>query len=103
MKDIQEIIDHYNTGVERTRLHEGGFQVERIRTQQLILRHLPRGMNRIADIGGGTGFYSFWLHKLGHELHFLDASPGNVDDARIYGDTTSLNLASLQLGDARAL
>lgn len=103
MKDIQEIIDYYNTGVERSRLDQGPFQVERIRTQELILRHLPQGINKIADIGAGTGFYSFWLNKLGHEIHFLDSSPRNVDDARIFNESQSLKLASLQPGDARAL
>lgn len=103
MRDIQEIIDYYNTGVERTRLHQGSPQVERIRIQELILRHLPSGTNKIADVGGGTGYYSFWLNKLGHEIHFLDPSSSNVDDARIYSESNSLKLASLQLGDARTL
>jgi len=103
MKDMQDIIAHYETGVEQTRLHEGGSQIERIRTQELILRNLPDRKCSIADVGAGAGVYSFWLSALGHEVHFLDLSPGNVDYARKQNESGRAVLSSLQQGDARSL
>src|SRR4051812_909502 len=100
MRDIKAIIEHYDKGLERTRLHEGVFQVERIRTEELILRHLPPGKQIIADIGGGTGYYAFWLNELGHDIHFLDLGPGNVNDVIVQNEKNSKKLASIQLGDA---
>ena len=103
MREIQEIIDYYNKGVERDRLLQGPSQVERLRTQELVLRHLLSVPLKIADVGGGAGFYSFWLAEMGHEVHFIDAAPANLETARHRNDDSQFKVASLQIGDAREL
>jgi hypothetical protein len=38
---IREIVNHYGDAEESSRLRTGWFQLERARTEELILRHLP--------------------------------------------------------------
>jgi len=54
-------------------------------------------------VGGGTGVYALWLAALGHEVHLLDAAPGHIAQARENDKTAAAQLASLWVGDARAL
>lgn len=103
MNDLQKVIEHYDTGVENKRLLQGPPQVEGLRTRELLSRFLPSGKLRISDIGGGTGYYSFWLTEMGHEVHFLDASPINVDATQQRNQDSSRRLASIHSGDARKL
>jgi 2-polyprenyl-3-methyl-5-hydroxy-6-metoxy-1,4-benzoquinol methylase len=78
------------------------FQLEKIRTQEIILRHLKSSMN-IADIGGATGAYSFWLHDMGHRVHLLDSAEFHIEAATKISLTENKPLASISLGDARQL
>ena len=66
--------------METDRLGQHVFQLEKIRTQEIILRHLRSPLN-IADIGGATGAYSFWLHDMGHHVHLLDAAEFHIEAA----------------------
>jgi hypothetical protein len=57
-----EAAGHYASGYEATRLFgtpQG--ELERIRSQEMIGRHLPRPPARVLDVGGGGGVYSLWL------------------------------------------
>ena len=93
----------YNsTQMEADRLGQHVFQLEKIRSQEIILRYLKPSMN-IADIGGATGAYSFWLHDLGHQVHLLDAAEFHIDTATRISITDNKPLASIALGDAREL
>src|SRR6185436_2623214 len=93
----------YNsTQMEADRLGQYVFQLEKIRTQEIILRYLRPSMN-IADIGGATGAYSFWLHDMGHRVHLLDAAEFHVEAATKISITENKPLASISLGDAREL
>jgi ubiquinone/menaquinone biosynthesis C-methylase UbiE len=103
MSDIKEIIEYYNLGGERERLYHGPSQIEGIRTQELIYRHLPSNPQKIADIGGGAGFYAHWLADQGHEVHFLDAAPDNVKVVIEANANRDRRLASIHVGDARNL
>lgn len=103
MKEIKQVISYYESGIERTRLLNGASQIEYLRTKEIISAHLSAGKKIIADIGGGTGIYSFWLNELGHEVHFLDLTPGNVADAKKYNDSLAEKLASINVGNACAL
>jgi ubiquinone/menaquinone biosynthesis C-methylase UbiE len=96
-----EVIDFYEDYDEIDRLD--GFSIEKIRTQELILRHLNGNSLRILDIGGGTGVYSFWLSSLGHQVHLIDALPKHVKQARDEAAQNKLNLQSIKVGDARDL
>ena len=93
----------YNsTQMETDRLGQHVFQLEKIRTQEIILRYL-RSQMHIADIGGATGAYSFWLHDMGHRVHLLDAAEFHIDTAKKVSITENKRLASISLGDARQL
>jgi ubiquinone/menaquinone biosynthesis C-methylase UbiE len=88
--------------METDRLGQHVFQLEKIRTQEIILRYLRSSMT-IADIGGATGAYSFWLHDMGHKVHLLDAAEFHVEAATKISITENKPLASISLGDARDL
>ena len=93
----------YNsTHMETDRLGQHVFQLEKNRTQEIILRYLKTPMN-IADIGGATGAYSFWLHDMGHRVHLLDAAEFHIEAATKISITENKPLASISLGDARQL
>jgi ubiquinone/menaquinone biosynthesis C-methylase UbiE len=57
----------------------------------------------IADIGGATGAYAFWLHDLGHQVHLLDATELHIETAGRISKEENKKLASITLGDARSL
>lgn len=93
----------YNsTHMEVDRLGQHVFQLEKIRTQEIIQRHLKSSMT-IADIGGATGAYSFWLYDMGHRVHLLDAAQFHIEAATKISITENKPLASISLGDARQL
>ena len=93
----------YNsTQMETDRLGQHVFQLEKVRTQEIILRYIKPSMI-IADIGGATGAYSFWLHEMGHRVHLLDAAEFHVEAATKISITENKPLASISLGDAREL
>ena len=93
----------YNsTQMEVDRLGQHVFQLEKFRTQEIISRYLNPSMI-IADIGGATGAYSFWLHDMGHHVHLLDAAEFHVETATKISITENKPLASISLGDARKL
>ncbi|PWT95448.1 MAG: class I SAM-dependent methyltransferase, partial [Bacteroidetes bacterium] len=99
-KKIKTFYDE--TGMERDRLELSVFKLEKTRTQQIIERNLRPEME-IADIGGASGAYSFWLQKLGHKVHLLDFAETHIEMARQRGRHQSFPLSSITLGDARAL
>jgi len=93
----------YNsTGMETDRLEQYVFQLEKIRTQEIIKRWLKPQMT-IADIGGATGVYSFWLHDQGHTVHLLDAATFHIEHAKQIAEKQNKPLSSIRLGDARQL
>ena len=63
-----EMLAHYSTGYESQRLQESASQIERVRTQEIISRYIPRPPAIVFDIGGGPGVYSFWLAQQGYAL-----------------------------------
>ena len=66
------LTDFYNKASEETRLEKGMgiFEFERIK--ELIQQHITKSNATILDIGGGTGKYSEWLSKKGHNVHLLE-------------------------------
>ena len=94
-----EILEHYEVADEATRLSRPRGVLERVRTQELLLRHLPATPATILDVGGGPGIYAAWLADLGHSVHLVDPVPLHVEqtlDLGAEGVTASV-------GDARAL
>ena len=101
---VQPILGFYDNADEASRLHTGWFQLERARTQELILRHLPPAPATIIDAGGGAGVYACWLATLGYQVHLLDPVAKHVEQARAASARQPNHLlASAEIGDARSL
>jgi ubiquinone/menaquinone biosynthesis C-methylase UbiE len=100
--DQKNITGFYANEVEKNRLESEYFMLEGVRTREVIARY-AKDRKKIIDIGGGAGYYSFWLKQLGHEVHMIDLSPRNVELAREQSATGGITLDSLQTGNALSL
>jgi len=96
------VTDYYARSPEENRLTQGPSLLERIRTQELISRHVPPAPATVIDIGGAAGVYSFWLAERGYTVHLVDATPRLVAEAERRGRAQQ-PLASYRVGDARSL
>jgi SAM-dependent methyltransferase len=99
---VPAILGYYAAGVERDRLFEGRSQLERMRTQEILARHLPPPPAVVLDVGGGPGLYARWLATQGYEVHLVDPVPLHVEQAAD-PELSDHPLASVQIGDARRL
>lgn len=100
----EEIVAHYDAYDESQRLTDGFGLFERERTMELIGRYLPPAPAVVLDVGGANGVYSLWMAGLGYEVHLVDITSRHVEQARERSlAPDSPRLASLQVGDARAL
>lgn len=98
---MDDLTHYYGQDREHDRLTRGVGVVEFARTLDLLGRLLPPAPATVLDIGGGAGVYARELLKGGYGVHLLDAMPGHVE--RVRADATLAGLASVTLGDARAL
>ncbi|MEZ4416329.1 MAG: class I SAM-dependent methyltransferase [Gemmatimonadota bacterium] len=103
MQSSDLVQSHYLQFDESTRLTGAFGEFEFARVQELILRHLSNGPLEVADVGGGTGAYSFWLASLGHRVHLIDVVPRHIDAAILRQTRPGPGLASVAVGDARTL
>jgi ubiquinone/menaquinone biosynthesis C-methylase UbiE len=94
---------YYDRAPEESRLELGPFQLEQLRSQDLILRHAPHPPAVVLDIGGAAGAYAFWLAERGYEVHLVDAVPRLIEIARDRNAHATRCLASYRVADARAL
>ncbi|WP_136468045.1 class I SAM-dependent methyltransferase [Flagellimonas onchidii] len=92
----------YNKASEETRLDKGMgvFEFERIKS--LIEKYIPSSPSRIIDVGGGTGKYSEWLAKKGHQVHLVEPVPKHIKIAKNRANA-SKNKFSVHLGESRKL
>jgi ubiquinone/menaquinone biosynthesis C-methylase UbiE len=92
----------YNKASEETRLDKGMgiFEFERIKS--LIEKYIPSTSSKIIDIGGGTGKYSEWLAKKGHQVHLVEPVPKHIKIAENRVNKLK-NKFSVQLGESRKL
>ncbi len=98
------IIQFYTAADEASRLSSGWFRLERERTRELILRHVPPAPATIVDAGGGAGVYACWLAACGYRVHLLDPVPKHVEQARAASAMQPNHpLGSANVGDARHL
>lgn len=95
---MDEIVHHYEHTREEDRLADGIAQLELVRTQEILRRHLPPPPADVLDVGGGTGVHARWLADDGYRVHVVDVTPRHVDlvNAELDGVTAAL-------GDARQL
>jgi 2-polyprenyl-3-methyl-5-hydroxy-6-metoxy-1,4-benzoquinol methylase len=75
-----EILEHYRERFdEDARLRTGLGELELIRSQEVIRRHLPDRPLRILDVGGASGVHAEWLLADGHRVHLVDPVPEHVE------------------------
>ena len=100
-----EIVSFYTKSFDESkRLTDGFGQLERTRTEELIIRFIPKPPAVVIDVGGATGIYSFFIAGLGHEVHLVDIVPNHIDQAKaVSGKGDRPALASARVGDARSL
>ncbi len=98
-----EIEAYYSRWQESERLSGNEGELERVRTQELLTRHLPEPPAEIYDIGGAAGVHAFWLQARGYRVHLIDPIEWHLDQAREREAASGLRLASISQGDAREL
>ncbi|GBF05788.1 methyltransferase type 11 [Deinococcus aerius] len=98
---MDRVAAYYGQDREHDRLTRGSNRLEFERTRELVQRFLPPSPAVVLDVGGGTGPYARWLLEAGYTVHLLDASTTHIE--RVRGDPSLPGLASITLGDARAL
>ena len=94
---------YYERSDEDGRFKAADGEIEFLRTKDILIRHLPAGSLRIADVGGGSGPYSFWLSNLGHEVHLLDLVSKHIRIATERNKSEKHRIASAQVGTATKL
>ncbi len=78
-----EIREHYRNEIdEDARIRSGIGQLEFLRTQEIVRRHLGPRSRRIADVGGATGVHAEWLLDDGHHVDLVDPVADQVEVAR---------------------
>ena len=98
----REIAAHYAEVPERQRL--GPLSLERVRTWELLIRHLPAAPAVVLDVGGAAGVYALPLAARGYQVHLVDPMARHVEQAlRASGRQPETPLASATVGDARRL
>jgi ubiquinone/menaquinone biosynthesis C-methylase UbiE len=98
----EDIRGYYDLGLEQDRLR-ADTDLERLRTEDIIFRHLPTPPGVICDVGGGAGIYAFALARRGYLVHLIDLIPLHLRQAHSYAVESGTSLASISVGDARAL
>jgi len=93
---VDDILAHYAQVEEERRLEAGIGELERIRTQAIITRHLRPAPGKILDVGGGPGVYARWLAELGYDVELIDPVPRHVSLAE-------QSLAEIETGRGRAM
>ncbi|MDJ0925272.1 MAG: class I SAM-dependent methyltransferase [Acidimicrobiia bacterium] len=88
----EDILFHYEDRYdEDTRLSESGLgQLELIRTQIILQRHLQPPPATVLDVGGGPGVYAYWLDAAGYEVDLIDVVPRHVRQATERGIRATL-------------
>jgi SAM-dependent methyltransferase len=98
-----EVAAHYASVSERDRLAGRG-SLERVRSWELLERHLPPAPAVVVDVGGAAGVYALPLAARGYQVHLVDPLALHVRQAlRGSGEQPATPLASATVGDARRL
>jgi SAM-dependent methyltransferase len=98
--DREKIRNFYSHEMEANRLEMDIFKLEGIRTKEIIGRYLHKTNLEILDVGGGAGYYSFWLQEMGHNASLIDLSPKNIELVRKHSEVTGKKLKKFEIGDA---
>jgi ubiquinone/menaquinone biosynthesis C-methylase UbiE len=100
----EEMFEHYSQAQEAGRLFDGVGELERVRTQDILKRHLADAPATILDIGGAAGVHALWLAEQGYAVHLYDAVPHHVEQALAASQNQAQHpIASCSVGDARKI
>jgi ubiquinone/menaquinone biosynthesis C-methylase UbiE len=101
----RSIEQYYAEYPEHERLSSPRGQLEFERTKSIVQRLLPSPPAIVADVGGGTGPYSFWLASLGYETHLIEPSLRLVEVSRdrMQANPSQASPRTVEVGDARSL
>jgi len=101
----RSIEQYYAEFPEDDRLQSGMGQLEFERTKGIVRRFLPAPPAVVADVGGGTGPYSFWLAGLGYEVHLVEPAVrlAEICKVRMRADPRLPGPRTVEIGDARTL
>ncbi len=101
---FQNVLSFYERYEEHNRLSKPRGQLEFERTVEIIERYIPDTSSTVLDIGGGTGPYSCYLAKKGHNVHLVDPVDKHVAFAQKASDSqVGHPILSCTIGDARKL
>ncbi len=100
---VHKMIRYYDKRPEEDRLDMGIGPIERWRTKELISSFIDKKSLDIADIGGGTGEYSFWLAAGGHRVDLFDLMKRHVGLANMRNQIERFKLRRIAQADARKL
>ncbi|MFD2035466.1 class I SAM-dependent methyltransferase [Belliella marina] len=92
----------YHKASEETRLNKGMGIFEFERVKSLIEKHTPDTPSKIIDVGGGTGKYSEWLAKKGHQVHLVEPVSKHIKIAMNRANKLK-NKFSIHRGESRNL
>jgi len=101
----RSIDQYYAEYPEDDRLKSASGELEFERTKRIVQRFLSTPPAIVADVGGGTGPYSFWLASLGYETHLVELSSRLVEicKSRMRANPSQPGPRSVEVGDARSL
>jgi SAM-dependent methyltransferase len=97
----QNILGHYNLRHESKRLND--FRLEKIRTQIILNRYLPKAPAQVLDVGGAHGIYAFPLAAKGYQVTLIDPVPLHIEQATRANEQANSRLERIQIGDSRDL
>jgi SAM-dependent methyltransferase len=100
MDEAEDVRRHYRSFAEETRITSGLGQLELLRTQEILRRHLPAPPARVLDVGGGTGVHASWLAADGYQVHVVDLTPHHIEKV---GHDLGATGVTAEIGDARRL
>jgi hypothetical protein len=99
----REIYGYYEAGLESGRLEASFSRWEKVRTLDLLDRHLPPAPAVILDVGGAAGAYAFPLAGMGYVVDLFDPVPLHIEQAQQHAAMQPHKPRTVQLGDARAI
>jgi SAM-dependent methyltransferase len=99
----KEIHRYYEAGLEAGRLEASFSRWEKVRTLDLLRRHLPPAPAVILDVGGAAGAYAFPLAEMGYIVDLFDPVPLHIEQAQQRAAIQLHKARKSQLGDARAI
>ncbi|HXY79214.1 MAG TPA: class I SAM-dependent methyltransferase [Candidatus Bathyarchaeia archaeon] len=99
----KEIEAYYLQTKEAERLSNEWGELERLRTQAILARHLPSPPAVVFDVGGAAGVYAVPLAQRGYDVHLIDPVERHLEQAKARAAESGVRLASITQGDARHL